>query len=950
MAVSGVNGSNGNQNLSAADLKTIEELEKEIKEDKERLKGLKKNREDMVEGSSRDNVDKAIKDLEKTIKNKEERLKALKAGETPTPNGDAGKTDGFDGAGIGEEEGLKNFIEQQGDTSTYGLAKSLSSFFKKVTDFFEPNALDTTTTDDTTTDETDDASAIVGRGTVSLTTLNDIIDKNVPNGTAREKRVYVTERINELNKELSAPVKTRNSEDIKTLISAYESILKDIDKEIFAEKLKEQQDRLKDAGNAGRLAGKAGIALDTPTIEDKTVDADELSKRINDNAERAFSIAENAEKQEAIAKLKAEIDKNVPNGTLEEKQNYILNQINMLDSKITTPGVLASKSDSISLRSSYIEIYNENAKELGTEEFGAIKMADVSSLKSILDNMETVDPDELNKRINDNIERDFSVVEDNTTVDADELNKRINDNIERDFSVVEDNTTVDADELNKRINDNIERDFSIATDDIAKIAKFEEEIGNLKSELSGRGSGLGYLKFRLSNAEANYAKATDETKKAEYQKEIDTLKADIERLETEQLKTQAKLEAKEKEYAEYNRNLAQSNVNNNNNDSVGTYVDITPEERAELDKMNEGSNNIIEYAKLTDQEISSKMNEINSQMAGLQAEADELENKYRNGEISISEYNAQLDAIDAKDYALYEELMNVQSAITYKNEEKVIETMTDSQKAELESVNNKMIPLQEQVYAIRLRQVEVVDKLNKLEMSYQDGEITEEQYNAEVDKLVAQEDELQSIVENIFKELDPLQAQRDEIFANAGKSDTPDIPVTPTTGGTTSTDNLTEDEKKALERLKEVANGLQNVGSGVLGGTSSGITLDTPITQTTSGTTTSTTWTTTTNSNFTTSKVGSKPKSNIFTKAADKVTSDDVEGVIDALNAKGITNTYTNARKVADAADVDITRSKYNKAMSGSGVTEEVVDPDGAEFKFKKKLDDDNRQGFSMKF
>ena len=55
--------------------------------------------------------------------------------------------------------------------------------------------------------------------------------------------------------------------------------------------------------------------------------------------------------------------------------------------------------------------------------------------------------------------------------------------------------------------------------------------------------------------------------------------------------------------------------------------------------------------------------------------------------------------------------------------------------------------------------------------------------------------------------------------------------------------------------------------------------------------------------------------SNIFTKIASTVKSEDINGVLDAMERKNMTKTYTNANKIGDAAGVDFTKREFKKAL-----------------------------------
>lgn len=55
--------------------------------------------------------------------------------------------------------------------------------------------------------------------------------------------------------------------------------------------------------------------------------------------------------------------------------------------------------------------------------------------------------------------------------------------------------------------------------------------------------------------------------------------------------------------------------------------------------------------------------------------------------------------------------------------------------------------------------------------------------------------------------------------------------------------------------------------------------------------------------------------SNIFTKIASTVKSEDINGVLDAMERKNMTKTYTNANKIGDVAGVDFTKREFKKAL-----------------------------------
>ena len=81
--------------------------------------------------------------------------------------------------------------------------------------------------------------------------------------------------------------------------------------------------------------------------------------------------------------------------------------------------------------------------------------------------------------------------------------------------------------------------------------------------------------------------------------------------------------------------------------------------------------------------------------------------------------------------------------------------------------------------------------------------------------------------------------------------------------------------------------------------------------------TTSTTKTTTTKISSSTNNTNNKDgsKSNIFTKVAGKVNAETLEGVLDAMAKKGLSETFTNARKVGDQVGVDFTKRQFLSAL-----------------------------------
>ena len=80
------------------------------------------------------------------------------------------------------------------------------------------------------------------------------------------------------------------------------------------------------------------------------------------------------------------------------------------------------------------------------------------------------------------------------------------------------------------------------------------------------------------------------------------------------------------------------------------------------------------------------------------------------------------------------------------------------------------------------------------------------------------------------------------------------------------------------------------------------------------GTTASTTTTKTTKKSDKREEVA-KNTNNFFAKVADGVKSDDLDGILDAMDRKNMSETFTNATKVGDNAGVDFTRRQFLRAM-----------------------------------
>lgn len=93
----------------------------------------------------------------------------------------------------------------------------------------------------------------------------------------------------------------------------------------------------------------------------------------------------------------------------------------------------------------------------------------------------------------------------------------------------------------------------------------------------------------------------------------------------------------------------------------------------EVDPM---TSKVLEYAELDDRALASKLNEVESQLAELELEANKLNAKYDHAvldENSLEEYKKALDDISTRKSALWDERFKIVAAQTYKRESKIIE-------------------------------------------------------------------------------------------------------------------------------------------------------------------------------------------------------------------------------------------------------------------------------------
>ena len=327
----------------------------------------------------------------------------------------------------------------------------------------------------------------------------------------------------------------------------------------------------------------------------------------------------------------------------------------------------------------------------------------------------------------------------------------------------------------------------------------------------------------------------------------------------------------------------------------------------EVDPM---TSKVLEYAELDDRALASKLNEVNSKIAGLEASLASIEESRNNGTMSIEDYNNALKSIEEQEKDCEVEKTAIEAAKAYKKEQAIIEKMTPEQKAELEAINNEMTPIMEKIDEIYQKEIDATERYLDAQPKAVSGEISQEAYEAIGDE----RETLLNMLNSLYSQLAQLEEKRDALFNAVQGTPVAEAPVytpstkapetpatsTTTTGTTTSSSEnpaTTEGGKHKTLADKIAENAESNSMLGV------------PTTSTTTTTTTKTS----SSKNNTNNKGGSK--SNIFTKVAGKVNAETLEGVLDAMAKKGLSETFTNARKVGDQVGVDFIKRQFLSAL-----------------------------------
>ena len=324
---------------------------------------------------------------------------------------------------------------------------------------------------------------------------------------------------------------------------------------------------------------------------------------------------------------------------------------------------------------------------------------------------------------------------------------------------------------------------------------------------------------------------------------------------------------------------------------------------------------VMEYAELDDRALASKLNEVNSKIAGLEASLASIEESRNNGTMSIEDYNNALKSIEEQEKDCEVEKIAIEAAKAYKKEQAIIEKMTPEQKAELEAINNEMTPIMEKIEEIYQKEIDATERYLDAQPKAVSGEISQEAYEA----IAGERETLINMLNSLYSQLAPLEEKRDALFDAVQGTPVAETPVytpstkapeTPATSTTTTGTTASSSENPATTeggKHKTLADKIaENAESNSM--------LGVPTTSTTKTTTTKTSSST----NNTNNKGGLK--SNIFTKVAGKVNAETLEGVLDAMAKKGLSETFTNARKVGDQVGVDFTKRQFLSALDGKRV------------------------------
>lgn len=220
-------------------------------------------------------------------------------------------------------------------------------------------------------------------------------------------------------------------------------------------------------------------------------------------------------------------------------------------------------------------------------------------------------------------------------------------------------------------------------------------------------------------------------------------------------------------------------------------------------------NQILEYAKLDDQVLASKLNVANSALAGLISSEEALKESLNNGTISREDYEKAIVSISEQEENYQTEIDVIEAAKTYKAEQAIIDKMTPEQQAELEKINNDLVAIGEKQYEILTQIQDLMQQATSLNEQYQNGEITAEQYNKAFDELEAKDTELRAKYAELDSQTTPLQERRQYLFDNAGKEE-------PVGDLNTVFISVSDDVKDTYDRLQETAKKMSGFSFGQL--------------------------------------------------------------------------------------------------------------------------------------
>ena len=214
--------------------------------------------------------------------------------------------------------------------------------------------------------------------------------------------------------------------------------------------------------------------------------------------------------------------------------------------------------------------------------------------------------------------------------------------------------------------------------------------------------------------------------------------------------------------------------------------------------------------------------------------------------------------------------------------------------------------IMDKIDEIYQKEIDAIERYLDAQPKAVSGEISQEAYEAIGDE----RETLLNMLNSLYSQLAQLEEKRDALFNAVQGTPVAEAPVytpstkAPETPATSTTTTSSSENPATTEGGKH-----KTLADKIAENAESNSMLGVPTTSTTTTTTTKTS----SSKNNTNNKGGSK--SNIFTKVAGKVNAETLEGVLDAMAKKGLSETFTNARKVGDQVVVDFTKRQFLSAL-----------------------------------